>query len=177
MNRHVRRGVRALSATAVLTLGISLAAPSAHADDIPSTNVAEAIEDTIATGLDVIDSVSKLCEPVVREWTSVWRVPQEHTTANGSVYYLEEGGATPRIVCAGTYRLIGWIMDQTTTSPIVWPTVTGETEFMDSSGGSPTIVAQADVPYFGPDAVDVPVVDAYVDAPFIRPYGQVTVHT
>lgn len=184
MRRHVKGGLRAVALASALTTAAALAAPAAHADepvpapvevttdDAPTASIGEAVDDTLATTTDVLDGAAAGCLPYVHSWQHIWKTPTRYTTANGSVWYRESGGATPRIICPGTVRLTAYVMDETATSPVVWHTYRGKTAEVFSSGAYPSIIASVDVPYTGWDAADVLVVG---DTPLPRPYGQVTV--
>ena len=177
MHRTLRRGLRAITLTAVLATTFEFTcSPVTYAEDtLTATNVAEALDDGVATTIDALDTVAKGCVPYVYEWTHIVNDPVRlPTKANGSIWYRESGGAKARIICPVAVRLSAYVMDETTTSPIVWPTVVGKVGEVFSSAPTPSVVALADVPYEGLDATDGPVIGGTV--PGIRPYGQITVH-
>lgn len=176
MNRHLRRALRAVSVTAALSMAATLAVPAAHADDVPAViqtgggdgttaTTADLTDDSLATVTDSLDTVARGCVPYVYEWDSIWKDPARYTTANGSVWYRETGGASPRIICPAAVRLRAWIMDETVPNgERVWDTYISRIEQKFSTSATPSIVASVDVPYEG------------IDAPGVRPYGQVTGH-
>lgn len=169
MNRQLRRALRAVSLTTALSVAATLVAPSARADDIPAFEIAtddtaapvvDLADDGVATVLDTVDAAVRRCDPVVRTWRNIWYKPVPFTTANGSTWYTERGGAEAQLSCSATVRIQAWIFDESAPG---FQRFRDDSGWLSSTGTRPSAVASVDVPYVG------------VDAPVLRPYGQVTI--
>jgi hypothetical protein len=162
MRKSLRQAVRTLALTTALAACAPLIAIPAYAEDPQTTGVA-AVDDAAALGTDTAADLLAGCFPFVRKWEPIFTVTPLPPTANGSVYYREEGGGIAHLSCSAPLRWVTRMMDDVgQLSPVPYR-VYKNSQASEGTTDAPRATAVVSVPYVGPDA------------PVVRPFGHVTV--